>query len=562
MKNSWVILIVFLVWSVFLEGVPGYSQRNPSNTMGPGSRSHILQERLIPGEENEKNDPASFDHPDHPFGVVSSYDESYGILLDDTEGLVLDSIVGYVFSGADSVAHTRTIYSYDLNKYLSAWLLQRSVAGGRSWENVEKQEFLHNEAGKETMNAKYVWDEDKHEWRVDMKWIYDYNAMGSMTLAEGYWWSDYTQKLIGMYKWEKEYYDSVKVKCYTYYDWDDDLGRWAPDHRNKYSYTDSSKVTLYSKWPENGTDWNEWRKEVLIYKKYKNTYEYQQESQDWFLVEQVIYSYNETGDTLRSSVTTVREWPDTVWHNEMYLKRAYDGLQVTDTFFSWDKNDSVWVYSEMAQDIYDDAGRCLSTMNYAWNAGSASWYVYFGCKKTYNEAGKRTSFEAWTYHIDYRREYEYDEKNRLIRETRFDWDDNTQDLIPAIKKEYAYDDKDSVLFRIEYSWDDDQEEWFLEIKYWYYYGPFSGIEDLKDMAWKIYPNPASDYLVIAPEDNVVAPLNVFFYNLSGQVVKEVVLDDPGLQKMISVKDLRPGYYLVRLYCAGELLSSRKVVIQR
>jgi hypothetical protein len=82
------------------------------------------------------------------------------------------------------------------------------------------------------------------------------------------------------------------------------------------------------------------------------------------------------------------------------------------------------------------------------------------------------------------------------------------------------------------------------------------------MAWKIYPNPASDYLVIAPGDNVVAPLNVFFYNLSGQVVKEVVLDDPGLQKMISVKDLRPGYYLVRLYCAGDLISLRKVVIQR
>jgi hypothetical protein len=190
-----------------------------------------------------------------------------------------------------------------------------------------------------------------------------------------------------MYKWEKKYYDNEKIKYYTYYAWDDDLGHWVPDHRNKYSYTDSSKVTLYSKWPENGTDWNEWRKEVSIYKKYKNTYEYQQESLDWFLVEQVIYSYNETGDTLRSSVTTVREWPDTVWHNEMYLKRAYDGLQVTDTFFSWDKNDSAWIYSEMAQNLYDEAGRCLSSMNYAWDAGSASWYVYFGCKKPIMKRG-------------------------------------------------------------------------------------------------------------------------------------------------------------------------------
>jgi hypothetical protein len=148
--------------------------------------SFIVQEPLISGEENEKIFPATFNFPGLDVGVINSGKDCSAILLDNTEELALDSIVGYVFSGADSVPAHRTVYSYDLNKYLISWVSKTYDASGKSWNNVEKHEFSHNEAGKETMKAKYVWDEDKHAWREDMKWIYDYNANGSMILKEGY----------------------------------------------------------------------------------------------------------------------------------------------------------------------------------------------------------------------------------------------------------------------------------------------------------------------------------------------------------------------------------------
>ena len=480
----------------------------------------------------------------------------------DSVKTVLDSTVVYSLSGNDSVPHDRTQYHYDINGRLISYIIQQYSASDGRWNNTEKNEYAYNEDGKKTKDITYKWDPEKKRWQIDLKWTYGYDDAGRWIFEEGYWWIEYTGQLEGLHKWEREYSDDGKVKNYTTYKWDEDGSKWEPDRRSDFFYTDTSIISVVYQWPDNGVAWKKVRKEEKVYNKYKNTYEYRTETGHWFLSEREEYEYNETGDSLRSTITYHREWPDTVWHNASYRVRVYTGRQLTDTLYVWDEKDSVWTYSELMQNKYDEAHRYISAMFYQWDGSSGSWLVIFGCEKTYDEAGNRTSFASWTSHIDYRRTYEYDVQNRLVAEEFFLWDNDLQDLVPSKRKEYGYNEDDKVLFRLEYSWNSGENDWKPVRKCWYYYSSFSGIDDLKTQGWKIYPNPASDHIVIEPEGNISVALRLVFINLGGQAVKEVAWERAAMQEVIPTGDLKQGYYLIRLYSGETLLGTQKIVIQR
>jgi hypothetical protein len=366
--------------------------------------------------------------------------------------------------------------------------------------------------------------------------------------------------LQGLYKWAWEYYDDDEVKSYMDYSWDDEHRQWIPRFRREYIYTDTSDISLFYHWSADDQEWKVHGKTETVQGKYTNDYSYELSIAGWFCTQHEQYRYNASGDTLLGSLTVKRTWPDTVWQNWRRIVCAYEGMMKTDTVFLWVDADSSWVYSELKQYIYDDQGHCLLLKYYEWEENSSSWQVYFGCERSYNEAGMKTSFTAWGYTRQYTRKYEYDGKNRLTATELYDWDQGVEK--PRQRTEYGYNESDDILYRFNYVWDTGQEAWRIVSKYWYYYGPVSGVEELLNTSWKVYPNPASDHLVIEPQGNVVAALRVAFYNLQGQLVKEVSMEHPALREVVSVGDLTPGYYLVRLYSYGKLITTRKVVIRR
>lgn len=71
---------------------------------------------------------------------------------------------------------------------------------------------------------------------------------------------------------------------------------------------------------------------------------------------------------------------------------------------------------------------------------------------------------------------------------------------------------------IDYSWDLTNCEWIYSLVEHYYYKSLStDISNLESSSFKVYPNPAVDYITIETGDSS-QPVSVEMYSISGKLV--------------------------------------------
>ena len=79
-------------------------------------------------------------------------------------------------------------------------------------------------------------------------------------------------------------------------------------------------------------------------------------------------------------------------------------------------------------------------------------------------------------------------------------------------------------------------------------------ENQLDRQFSMYPNPATDNVNIRSESKLQT---VSVYNLSGEMVMEIVVEDFGYKLKTSA--LKPGIYLLRLKAENGTVSKRLVI---
>jgi hypothetical protein len=80
-------------------------------------------------------------------------------------------------------------------------------------------------------------------------------------------------------------------------------------------------------------------------------------------------------------------------------------------------------------------------------------------------------------------------------------------------------------------------------------------------ALKIYPNPASSYIIVSYELKTAAPVLIEMANMRGEVVKSVRINSQsGPQRLnITLADLSSGIYMVRIVANGNVETKKLVV---
>lgn len=80
-------------------------------------------------------------------------------------------------------------------------------------------------------------------------------------------------------------------------------------------------------------------------------------------------------------------------------------------------------------------------------------------------------------------------------------------------------------------------------------------------AFKIYPNPASSYVILSYALKTPAPVLIEMANMHGEVVKSVRINSQaGLQRLnITLADLSSGIYMVRVLANGTVETKKLVV---
>ncbi len=77
---------------------------------------------------------------------------------------------------------------------------------------------------------------------------------------------------------------------------------------------------------------------------------------------------------------------------------------------------------------------------------------------------------------------------------------------------------------------------------------------------KLYPNPASDHIIIDYEIIYVKEAKLQIYNSIGAVVFSKELKDKQDKIKISVADYKNGLYFCSLQIDGKLLNTRKIIV--
>lgn len=80
------------------------------------------------------------------------------------------------------------------------------------------------------------------------------------------------------------------------------------------------------------------------------------------------------------------------------------------------------------------------------------------------------------------------------------------------------------------------------------------IEETKFDNFSVYPNPASNQLIISNNNQVISKINI--YNITGEIIKTIPTDI----NVINVADLHQGIYLLRITINDEIIT-RKFVKQ-
>lgn len=171
-------------------------------------------------------------------------------------------------------------------------------------------------------------------------------------------------------------------------------------------------------------------------------------------------------------------------------------------------------------------GRCVETFDSVWDPYNYDWYLAGRDTYVYDENGNCLEAHSWTRSGNESTRSEYVLNNYRVNQTLLPT--NPERTLPKfyentfcydLERWYQMDDNNTF----SYAWD-----------YIYSYSGINGIQGIEKMDLKVYPNPATNYIVLDGEEE----LPFFLYDQAGRLVLNGFTKD----HRIDVSHLAKGSY--------------------
>ena len=333
-------------------------------------------------------------------------------------------------------------------------------------------------------------------------------------------------------------------------------GEWMNGWLNTCTYnTNEKRLTYLNQTWQNGEWMNRW---LYTYTWDTNgnmltALNQDRENDTWMNDWLKTFTYYANGNRLTDLLQT---WENGVWVNDWLKSYTYDTNEnrLTSLYQNWEN--SAWVNYELSTYTYDANGNRLTLLSQDWeNGGWMNSYLY---TYTYdgNENRLTELFQLWE-----NGEWVNNEKEECIflpghvNATAYDWDGGNW-------LESSLDASLNIYMGGEYVFG------YFAINLELYYTDVTGIEEqdvyLGNSPVRCYPNPAKGQinLEINPGWQSVN-CHLELYSQTGQKVKSFeISSDFGLSALpLSVEDVPPGLYLLRVI-AGKQLFSQKIIISK
>jgi len=135
---------------------------------------------------------------------------------------------------------------------------------------------------------------------------------------------------------------------------------------------------------------------------------------------------------------------------------------------------------------------------------------------------------------------EYDFKGNLINEKQEFYFDETWTISVWQTQDNSYDEQDRLIEKVNYYWDSELSEMVNSTRVLYFYDQIVSTTE-HDASFRIFPNPAVDYLVVETANN--QPSELIIYSIQGQLLKRQFIQQT---EVISVDELHSGVYILEV----------------
>ncbi len=296
-------------------------------------------------------------------------------------------------------------------------------------------------------------------------------------------------------------------------------------------------------------------------------------------------STREIKQSLDSIVLKIYNWSTMQWEDDQKYEYTYDndGNKISTISYLINENTGSWVNSAKWVTNYDTNEQSTETISYAWMENNGQWVNSYQWVYTYDENGNETSYSyyAWNdttakWKGSEKYEYTYDANGNITTFLSYEWDENANQWVNFWKAEYTYNlayALDELLLPpfdfytlfglnvianmpvdyISYYFADNI--WYEYGKTTYYYSEVStGVWKIPEPGIKVFPNPATDYIVL-DIDNISPSALIEMFNIQGKKVLHQVVNG----KNISVGQLTEGFYTYKINDNGKVYNGKIVV---
>jgi hypothetical protein len=448
-----------------------------------------------------------------------------------------------------NIKKNETTYDYAGNRM--TFIYQDYDTLTNEWINTQKIKYSMDSDG--TITFDYLlgeeWDISLQKWDtvVMLNKLYDEHG-NNISLEMQY------HKYFMYNKTEYTFDKTGNKTGQTDYAWDLVSSQFIYDskYENEYNASDNKTKTINSVWDITENVWQTVETTEFEYDSLEHLiseHHYEATNNAPLSTSKIEYLNNNSGLAIHK---TSFNWHtiDSAWVKNKQYHYEYDSNdRITyEDSYAWDTITGNWVGKNKSNSTFDTNGKTLYQDAWVWDTITNKWIGEQKLTKSYDINGKLTYNDYWIWDAEanswigkFMENYIYAVNGNYIMESRWIWDTDKNGWLPEYQYDFSYDLStpfSDIVFPPDYSFAHisnltDQKQYqnmmtqksFSELKggqltptetitLYYSDNTATGTQDLTNNKLKVYPNPATDFVMIDTGNNTPATINL--YTMLGQ----------------------------------------------
>jgi hypothetical protein len=505
-------------------------------------------------------------------GLIHPRQQLTGHKFTSSMDQILDSTISEEWDNlADQFVFTEKYeYEYDGTGNCTQSTTSRWDSTSGQWIKYFKETNQWDGNGRDMGNEYYRWSGGRELWNPFLKIEKNYDANGYENLATLFYGDTITGLWIGSRKYESILDSKGQLTEIVTSLWDSNNNQWLPDYKEEITWNVAGKPVLhmYYQYDAVNMQWVQSIKEVWVYNNdgtpdLYQLYQWIETKGGWIKAQEVVYQYDDQG---RETLVT-----DFLW--DAYAEALDFGFQsdhvydtnglITNTESEWDLVNEKWIPLYKVEYTLAFGIETL-IIDYNWDSISGQWNGDNKWETGISDSG----IALWKIHSQWNDidslfvptdsvEFSNDLNGHVY--TQSVWDTLSGRWIFDLKEQEAYNADGNIVLDEVYDWDNNTSQWTDSVKTTWYYSEhtFTPVPGINDRQLRVYPNPASEYVVFDMED-MSSTAEIWLFDSQGRQVLERTFSG---NEPIRLGNLAGGIYLYKVTVGGNVYNGKIILRQ-